>query len=507
MANRSAPPQRAPMVAALLAALVLTGCTTTPAPDPRPVTTPLTSDVAEVCDNTTPGPTTQPRGSIAVDPAVDSDLIAKTAANPAGSTFWLRPGRHTLGTGQYSQVESKPGNTYLGAPGAILDGRGKNNYAITGDAANVTIRHLVIRGFTAPNNEGVVNHNSANGWIIEHSTIEQNRGAGLMAGARQRVRHNCLRDNGQYGMNAYQPGDGIDDLVVEGNEITGNNTDDWETHKPGCGCTGGVKFWAVDGAVIRDNWVHGNHGPGLWADTNNNDFLIEGNFIDRNADEAIIYEISYNAVIRNNTIRENNVGASKALAESGDTFPHAAIYISESGGEPRVPAGTDRIDIYRNVLVNNWSGITLWENADRFCNSPVSPTGDCTLLVDAPERCTQPAIASAPLYDDCRWKTQRVDVHDNEFVFDPDVLGCADLPCGRMAVLANEGSEPAWSPYRGDLVKLAITQQQNRWHDNSYRGPWKFVAKGTDTVLDHHGWQAAPHAQDTDSTFAPQGGS
>src|SRR5207248_9143873 len=117
---------------------------------------------------------------------------------------------------------------------------------------------------------------------------------------------NCLRDNGQYGMNAYQDGNAITGLVVEGNEIVGNNTDDWENREPGCGCSGGVKFWSVGGADVRGNWVHGNRGVGRWADTNDNDFLIEGNLVEGNDGAAIIYEASYNAVIRNNMIRRNN---------------------------------------------------------------------------------------------------------------------------------------------------------------------------------------------------------
>ena len=73
----------------------------------------------------------------------------------------------------------------------------------------------------------MVNHDSGDGWVIRDNTIEDNAGAGLMAGARQQVRGNCLRGNGQYGMNAYKPGGRITGLVVEGNEIAGNNTDDW----------------------------------------------------------------------------------------------------------------------------------------------------------------------------------------------------------------------------------------------------------------------------------------
>ena len=53
----------------------------------------------------------------------------------------------------------------------------------------------------------MVNHDSGDGWVIEHNTIENNKGAALMAGARQQVRFNCLRNNGQYGMNAYAAGE------------------------------------------------------------------------------------------------------------------------------------------------------------------------------------------------------------------------------------------------------------------------------------------------------------
>ena len=227
----------------------------------------------------------------------------------------------------------------------------------------------------------MVNHDSGDGWVIEYSTITRNDGAGLMAGTRQQVRGNCLRDNGQYGINAYQAGDGITGMVVEGNEITGNNTGDWEAKIDGCGCTGGVKFWAVNRADVRGNWVHDNRGVGLWADTNNNDFLIEKNVIEDNDGPALFYEISYNAIIRDNVMRRNNLVEGKRFADRNDDFPAATVYLSESGGEPRIKARTSKLDIYGNAFVDNWNGITVWENADRFCNSPANTSGDCTLLV------------------------------------------------------------------------------------------------------------------------------
>jgi hypothetical protein len=475
----------------LVAALVLTGLS--------PVAGAAKSEWA-VCDRIPDTYPTAPADAVVVEP-VDGEVQRLTAAHPRGTTFWLRPGTHTLGEDEYGQIMPKDGNVYLGAPGAVLDGRDRNRYAFTGEAADVVLRNLTVQNFAARRDEGVVNHDSGDRWVIEHNTIQRNRGAGMMAGRQQQIRGNCLRDNGQYGINAYREG-GLAGLVVEGNEITGNNTDDWENLSPGCGCTGGAKFWAVDGADVRDNWVHDNRGAGLWVDTNNNDFLVEHNLFEDNDAEALFYETSYNAVIRDNTFRGNTIVMGKRFAGSGDDFPVGTIYLSEAGGEPRVPARTDKIEIHDNTFEHNWSGITLWENADRFCNSPANTSGEsCTKLVADRARCTRPGIAEKPLYDDCRWKTQRVDIHDNTFTVDPAVLGC-DKGCGRMAVLANWGTYPEWSPYRGDVVQQAVTfGQDNRWHHNTYVGPWTFTPFETARVLDAVAWQAAPYHQDECSAF------
>jgi hypothetical protein len=489
---------------ALLSAVVLSlvgACSSSPAQVDRTDAAP-TGTVGAVCDKTTPGPASAPAGAVEVDPAVQGDLPAKTKANPAGTTFWLRSGTHRLSGDRFDQVMPKDGNTYLGAPGAILDGNRLNQYAFGGEAADVTIKFLTVSGFVAPHDEGVVNHDSGDGWVIESSTIQNNDGAGMMAGARQQVKGNCLRTNGQYGMNAFKSGNSITGLVVEGNEVVGNNTGDWEKRTPGCGCTGGIKFWSINGADVRGNWVHDNRGPGLWGDTNNNDFLIEGNVIENNDSAAILYETSYNAVIRQNMVRGNNKVEGKDFADRGDNFPSATIYLSESGGEPRIPARTDKIEIANNTLENNWSGITLWENADRFCNSPANTSTDsCTRLVNDPAQCAQPAITSKPLYDDCRWKTQRVDIHDNKFAIDMNAVGCR-VACGRMAVLSNFGTYPDWSPYKGDVIEQAITfDQGNRWHNNTYAGPWTFVAHDTSKVLETTLWRGAPYNQDKASVF------
>ena len=73
--------------------------------------------------------------------------------------------------------------------------------------------------------------------------------------------------------------------------IVGNNTGDWESRISGCGCTGGGKFWDVRNVRVTNNYVHDNKSVGLWADTNDNNFLFEGNWIENNDGEAIFWEI------------------------------------------------------------------------------------------------------------------------------------------------------------------------------------------------------------------------
>src|SRR3569833_2334998 len=117
-----------------------------------------------VCDRQPALNTEAPPGAVVIDPAVAGDLSVRTQAAPPAAPIWLPPG---------------------------------------------------------PQDEGAANHDSGEHWVLEHNTIQGNRGAALMAGDRQEVRANCLRDNGQYGMNAYRPDNAITGLLVEGNEITG----------------------------------------------------------------------------------------------------------------------------------------------------------------------------------------------------------------------------------------------------------------------------------------------
>ncbi|HEV2122111.1 MAG TPA: right-handed parallel beta-helix repeat-containing protein [Chloroflexota bacterium] len=473
-----------------------------------------TTGRSHVCGNTDllSGPTTMPAGAVRVDPGQNVNEV--TQSNPPGTTFWLAAGTHTLGPSEFGQIIPKDNNVYVGAPGAIIDGKHVNRYAFTQNAANVTIKYLTVTGFVAPLNEGVVNQSAGSGWTIERNTVIENEGAGVFVGPGNMVRQNCLKDNGQYGASMYKPqvqgASAITNIVLEGNEVAGNNTGNWEAKIPGCGCAGGVKFWDVAGAKVVNNWVHHNRGVGLWADTNNVDFHIEGNVIEYNDHVGLWYEISYNALIRDNVFRRNAITEGERRAAAGDNFPIGAIYLAEAGGDSRLPApvtGTSTLDITDNLFEDNWGGVVVWEAAERFCNSPGNTSGTYCTKVNANvtlESCNAVNISKEPWYSDCRWKSQNVKVHDNDFRHNAAALGnCSPVYCGRMAIIASWGTAyPLWSPYLGTTIQERITfASGNVWSNNTYTGTWRFTPYDTSRNVDFAAWQAAPYNQDAGSTL------
>jgi len=468
------------------------------------------SPPARVCGNDAilgGGPKSSPTGAVTV-PAGDNSGLNWGRVK---TTYWFAPGTHTLGPGEYTQIIAGDGSTYVGAPGAVLDGQQTNYFAFGGYATNVTISYLTVQNFGTlggNNNEGVVNQDSASGWTIDHSTLTDNAGAGTMLGSGNTVSYSCLKDNQQYGFNAYSGVGDPANITLDHDEIAGNNTYNWEAHITDCGCDGGGKFWRVNGAVVTNNWVHDNKSVGLWADMDNRGFDIENNYISGNYAEGIVYEASYNAVIKNNTFLRDGIGAGPNIPG----FPTPAIYVSESGSDSRVagPYGST-FSITGNKFTDNWGGVVLWENADRFCGSPANPSTDCTLVkpsVATAASCNSTNIANPPYHDDCRWKTQNVSVYHNLFDFNPADIGSSCTManyCGFQGLFSQYGSYPSWSPFKGIVVENHITfDQKNHFASNTYNGPWHFMAHQQGNTVSWATWRASPYDQDAGSTLNPR---
>ena len=257
----------------------------------------------------------------------------------------------------------------------MIDGQGVNNYAFTQHAVGVTIEYLTIQNFVSPSARGRRQPRRRRRLDIRHNTIQHNSGAGVFLGDGAVVTYNCLLRNGQYGFSAYEP-DGVRDVVLRRNEIAYNNTDDWERRRPGCGCSGGGKFWETSGARVIKNYVHHNKSVGIWADTNNTGFLVRGNYLARNDSEAILYETSYNAAFLDNTFVRNGL----VSGPDNPGFPTPALYLSESGSDSRAGAATGR----RSTS----SAIASWTTGPA-CSRGRTPTA-------SPARPPTPARATAP---------------------------------------------------------------------------------------------------------------
>jgi parallel beta-helix repeat protein len=112
------------------------------------------------------------------------------------------------------------------------------------------------------------------------------------------VADNYVHHNEQIGILSWK---GSDSKILR-NEIAHNKPHDkydyaWEA--------GGTKFLLTTNLYVAGNYVHDNHGPGLWTDADNYKTVYENNVVQNNYGPGIFHEISYDAVIRNNTVTGN----------------------------------------------------------------------------------------------------------------------------------------------------------------------------------------------------------
>ena len=169
--------------------------------------------------------------------------------------------------------------------------------AVYGNSPNVTITGLIVEKYANPAQHGAIdnryNNSDAGGenWVITGNEVRLNHGVGIKVGKNARVESNNVHHNGQLGIGAIGSGSRF-----ENNEIAYNGQipfwTDWER--------GGTKFAKTSNVQIIGNYVHHNVGPGLWADQSARDMLFAENTVIGNSKAGIYYEISYDAVIRDN---------------------------------------------------------------------------------------------------------------------------------------------------------------------------------------------------------------
>jgi len=226
----------------------------------------------------------------------------------------------------------------------------------SGGQHNVTIAGIVFEKFATQAQGMVVGGGGINDWVIRDNEVRLSHGVGIGLASSQRgkILRNYVHHMGEMGL----MGPYATDLLVEGNEIAYNNTAGYWWSWEG----GGTKFTHTRGLIVRGNFSHHNEGIGLWTDYDNDGVIYESNRVEDNADNGIFHEISYSAVIRNNTIRRNGFRSPARSSFLGG----AGIYV----------ASGVNVEIYGNVLEGNAHGI----GAEERPSAPSGPLGQLMLI-------------------------------------------------------------------------------------------------------------------------------
>ena len=433
------------------------------------------------------GPTSPPAGAVTVSPGATTIQNAIAAHPSGGTTYYLTAGTYSIN----SSIDPNDNDTFIGAPGAIIDGANTQQVAfgLNDHASGVTIKYLTIQHFVGPQNNGIVNQGQGAGWTIEYATIrdnpDTNGGAnGIMLGDGNVVSYNCLTGNAQTGISA----DGATGFVVDHNEVS-RSAEGYEAAHA-CGCSGGMKFFTSTKGVVTNNWIHDNGNVGLWIDTNNSFFLIQGNVIEKNDAEGIMYEISYNGVIEGNLLRFNGIVGN---AQASD-FPEPSIYISESGGYDAGAAvmlsGVDVNGVLRiddNTFDDNADGVVLYRTGRA---AAVQTTG----AARAAGRCRSTRRSTPTRTSGGTRRTSRCRTMPSSMTRTP--------AAPRKLLEHNYCAVTGLFSTTMTIDQAIALHQNNRFEANTYAGPWQFLSPDqSSTLLSPAAWQASPSNQDLGSVF------
>ena len=319
-------------------------------------------------------------------------------------------------------------------------------------ARGVTVRGLVVEKAANEAQRAAIDNEGGGGWAIEDNEVRYNHGVGIR-GDSSTVRGNVVHHNGQLGLSGHG-----DSSLVEGNEIAWNNTAGyqclWEC--------GGTKWAETRGLVVRGNWSHDNHGPGMWTDINNVDVLYEDNVVTGNQGYGILHEISYRATIRGNVVR--------------DTRPRDDTGFF-GGGEIVVSASPD-VEVYGNQ-VRGAVGIGILQQRRVDFPSPLGPhearnvyVHDNTVIATDPSAVAAGMATDVPGLDDPR----RLAGRNNRFSGNRYHL---PQPAGRLIRLAR------WAQDRRGVARVRPGHHrdlQSRGERRAAQPPLRVAGDGRDRL-------------------------
>ncbi|MEL7158135.1 MAG: right-handed parallel beta-helix repeat-containing protein [Actinomycetota bacterium] len=263
-----------------------------------------------------------------------NDLAAIVSQAEPGTCFTLAAGEY-----RFHNVVPKDGMSFIGAGRDEVRVLGSNQTenAFHGTADQVTIARMTLSGFQGTGGEKRQEQGAIRGtraiwasdagemathWLIEDVRLADNFATGVFLGDHFTVRNSVIENNGVTGLGGSELVGGL----IEGN-IVRNNGDLQATGYLANG--GGMKFTQTlspnEPLVVRGNEIHDNSGIGVWCDIACNGFHVIGNYIHDQGSRAVMFELSKNAVIRDNLMVNTN-----GWSDYKRDFNAAAITVGES---------------------------------------------------------------------------------------------------------------------------------------------------------------------------------
>ncbi len=204
------------------------------------------------------------------------------------------------------------------------------------------------------------------GWTITHNDIHDGystpgHGVAIYGGDQGTIEYNCLSKMGDYGVNLFGSNSRFDY-----NEIYESNYQP----DPGCGCSGGGKWWGTLNADIVGNaFVDDSPAGGtpVWLDNGNSGTLISGNYFYQSYGPAIAAETGFDLHVVGNLFV--NGGWGKGSGVCGNNCD-GAVLLNSSGGFS-VPGSRyeNQVLISGNQFIDNWQGIDIWQTGFRSCEN------------------------------------------------------------------------------------------------------------------------------------------
>jgi len=290
------------------------------------------------------------------------DNIQKVVnSKPGGTEFLLKAGVYARQT-----IRPKSGMSFIGEPGATLDGENATSHAfVADDTTSVTVRGLRItryapQALTAAFEGGFESHS----WLVENNEIDHNsngtaRTYGIRIGSEWVVRGNVIHDNGWVGIEGWK----AVDTLIEGNEVYANPTA-W--FKDDIGEAANIKLYGCGRITLRGNYVHDSVFRGIWLDRSMPEMTIESNRVVNHGEAGIWYEVSYRGVIRGNYVE--NAGYNSRY--SSGWLRGGGIQVTNS----------PNVSVVGNTVINSLNGI-IGLQADDYEDGPYGPNQLRNLLV------------------------------------------------------------------------------------------------------------------------------